>query len=273
MALSMSRGGFVGILAVGIGLLLLLKSVAIGKRLAFVALAATALVVAAPAGYWESMETILRPTEDYNWQNDYGRRQVWTRGIGYMMSSPLTGIGVDNFRRAEGTVSEPALTIVPSGPGRIKWSAAHNSFLQAGAEMGLPGLVLFSSLVFGGMVAMVRLRRRLPAGWARGDPQERFLFHMALYMPVSLLAFAVTGSFISFAYLDPIYILAAFMAGLYAAAGTKLRENRMAGRYSTPPQRPGRRVRDPGKDSSRSVPTRPPSGSTAPRRGYKPPTR
>lgn len=224
MALSMSRGGFVGMIAVGGGLLLLLKSVSVAKRLGFVALAATALFVAAPAGYWELMETITRPTEDYNWSSNYGRRQVWERGLGYMMGSPLTGIGIGNFARAEGTISDPAVNWVP-GPGRIKWSVAHNSFLETGAEMGLPGLILFSSLVFGGIVAMVRLRKRLPPRWARGDPQERFLFHLTLYMPVSLLAFAVTGFFVSFAYQDPIYILAAFMAGLYAAVPAKMREN------------------------------------------------
>lgn len=239
MSLSMSRGGFLGILAVGAGLLILLKGVSVAKRLAFVALAAVTLVVAAPAGYWELMGTIFTPTEDYNWDSVYGRRQVWKRGMDYMLDSPLTGIGIGNFTRAEGTISDPA-TSFDSDPSRnrIKWSVAHNSFVETGAEMGIPGLLLFSSLVFGGMVAMVRLRKRLPSGWARGDPQERFLYHMALYMPVSLLAFAVTGFFVSFAYQDPIYILAAFMAGLYVAVRAKLRENWTVGRHAPPPRRP-----------------------------------
>lgn len=244
MALSMSRGGFLGSLAVGLGLLFLLKGVSVAKRLAFVALAAVTLVVAAPAGYWDLMRTILTPTEDYNWQNDYGRRQVWERGLGYMMGNPLTGIGIGNFGRAEGTISEPAVDFDPVRS-RIKWSVAHNSFLETGAEMGIPGLILFSSLVFGGMAAMVRLRKRLPPGWARGDPQERFLFHMALYMPVSLLAFAVTGFFVSFAYQDPVYILAAFMAGLYAAVEVKMRNNRMVGGHTPVPRPPRWRVRVP----------------------------
>lgn len=245
MALSMSRGGFLGLIAVGLGLLVLLKRVSLAKRFAFVALAGVTLVVAAPSGYWDLMGTILRPTEDYNWQTDYGRRQVWTRGIGYMMENPVTGIGIDNFARAEGTVSEPAVSIGrnPTGAGKIKWSAAHNSFLQTGAEMGIPGLLLFSSLVFGGMFAMRRLRKRLPPGWARGDPEERFLYHLTLYMPVSLLAFAVTGFFISFAYLDPVYILAAFMAGLYTAIQVKMRGSRgRAGHAPVQRRRRGWRV-------------------------------
>lgn len=249
MAISMSRGGFVGIVAVGLGLLFLLKGVSVAKRLGFIAIAAAGLVVAAPAGYWTSMETILSPTEDYNWSNDYGRRHVWERGMEYMLNSPVTGIGIGNFPRAEGTITEIAERVNrnPQAAGRIKWSAAHNSFLQAGAEMGIPGLILFSSLVFGGMVAMVRLRKRLPPVWARGDPQERFLYHLALYMPVSLLAFAVTGFFVSFAYLDPIYILAAFMAGLYAAVGIKIRDNLLRGRNTPVPRPVGRSAKRGGQ--------------------------
>lgn len=273
LSLSMSRGGFLGIIAVGLGLLFLLKSVSIAKRLAFVALAASALTIAAPVGYWDLMETILRPTEDYNWSSDYGRRQVWERGIGYMMGSPLTGIGIGNFPRAEGTISEPAVNWVP-GPGRIKWSVAHNSFLEAGAELGLPGLVVFSSLVFGGMVAMVRLRKRLPPGWARGDPQERFLFYLTLYMPVSLLAFAVTGFFVSFAYQDPIYILAAFMAGLYVAVEKKMRQSSSLGVNPRAARPSGWRARTRRRRPSNAVPTtRPIRPIASERRGRLPPSR
>lgn len=272
MALSMSRGGFLGIVAVGLGLLVLLKSVSIAKRLAFVALAATALAITAPAGYWQSMQTILEPTEDYNWTSPYGRRQVWERGIGYMVNNPVTGIGINNFPRAEGTTSDQAerVQLDPSAAGRIKWSAAHNSFLQAGAEMGIPGLLLFSSLVFGGMIAMMRLRKRLPSWWARGDPQERFMYHLALYLPVSLLAFAVTGFFVSFAYLDPIYILAAFMAGLYVSVEAKLRAEARRARA-----RPGRRRprESPGGPGRSGPPSRRPRMPVGARRTRFPPRR
>jgi O-antigen ligase len=128
-----------------------------------------------------------------------------------------------------------------TGRGRVKWSAAHNSFLQPAAEMGIGGLILFVGLVFGGMISMLRLRRRLPRAWARGDPQERFLYHMALYLPVSFVAFAATGFFLSFAYIEPIYLLAGFVAGMYTSVGVKLRQNAAMGRGA--PMRPGPRRR------------------------------
>jgi hypothetical protein len=84
-------------------------------------------------------------------------------------------------------------------------------------------LILWLSLIFGGIWSMMRLRARLPKHWARGDPEERFLHLMTLYVPVALMGFAVTSFFVSFAYLDPIYIVAALMAGLYVSVEAKLK--------------------------------------------------
>jgi hypothetical protein len=62
---------------------------------------------------------------------------------------------------------------------------------------------------------MVRLRRRLPRSWANGTREERFLYLATMYLTVALVGFGVTAVFVAFAWLDIIYILAAFMAGLY----------------------------------------------------------
>ncbi len=58
--------------------------------------------------------------------------------------------------------------------------------------------------------------------WLRGDSEERFLYLAAAYLPLALVGFAVTSFFVSFAYLDPIYIVTALMAGLYVSAQAKL---------------------------------------------------
>lgn len=251
LAISSSRGGFVGALAVGLALLVLLKGVSVVKRVAFVAVAAGALVFAAPEGYWAEMESITNPN-DLNLTSPYGRKAVWKRGIGYMLANPVTGIGIGNYGRAEGLMG--TIRRREGVEGRVKWSAAHNSFLQPGAEMGFPGFILFASLVFGGMISMLRLRKRLPPGWKRGDPQERFLHYMAVYLPVSFVAFVATGFFLSFAYIEPIYILAGFVAGMHASVGVKLRHNQAGGRRraapaSAPPGRPppGWRLWEPGR--------------------------
>src|SRR5207247_5939309 len=89
----------------------------------------------------------------------------------YMLDYPVFGIGIGNFSRAEATISEKA-RLAPRGKG-IRWTAPHNSFVEVGAELGGPGLLLFSSLVFGGIWGMARLQRRLPRSGAPGSPQGR----------------------------------------------------------------------------------------------------
>lgn len=217
LARSGSRGGFLGLLAVGILLLFLLRQVSVLKRVGFVSVVVFGMVFMAPPGYWEQMETLTEPTQDYNWQAPTGRKALAKRGMGYMFSHPLFGVGVGNFARADWFLSEVRRNRQLEGAG-FKMSAAHNSFVQMGAEMGIPGLLLFCALLFGGIGGMMRLRSRAPPGWKNRGPDARFVHDLALYLPVSLVGFAVTGFFVSFAYHDVTYILVAFVAGVYVCA-------------------------------------------------------
>ena len=215
IARSGSRGTFVGMLAFGVALLVMLRTVPVMKRLAFVGLTTVALAVAAPAGYWRQMATVFAPTRDYNWDSQDGRRQVALRGMGYMMSSPIFGLGINNFWRSECLLGSKARDAAPDQG--VRCTSPHNSYVQAGAELGIPGLVMWVSLVWGGCFAMMRLRRRLPRSWARGTPEQRFLYLATMYVAVALVGFGITAAFVAFAWLDIVYILAAFMGGLYVS--------------------------------------------------------
>lgn len=220
-----SRGAFVGAVATVLALLWFVRHVGLGRRLVVLFALAATLVFTAPPGYWEQMETVTRLQEDYNWTEENGRRQIALRGLGYMSDYPLFGLGIGNFRRAEGMISEKATRFGRAGRG-IRWTPSHNSYVQVGAELGVPGLVLWCSLILGGVVAMVRLRRRLPSDWAHGDLEQRFLYSAPAYMSVALIAFAVPAIFLSFAYRDPIYVLSAFLCGVYVSVDRRLREER-----------------------------------------------
>lgn len=220
-----SRGAFLGLIGTGCVLLLTLKQVSVAKRLGFVAVTVAGLVVAAPPGYWGAIGTVLHPSGDYNWQSQEGRREIWFRGLGYMLDHPLVGIGINNFERAEGTISDKARRSFAGDP--IRWTAPHNSFVQVGAELGFPGLILWSSLIIGGIVGMVRMRRRLPRAWLQGDAEERFLYLATIHLPLALVGFAIPAFFLSFAYSDIVSILAAFVAGVYVSVGDKIRRARL----------------------------------------------
>lgn len=244
LALSGSRGAFVGAAALALALLWFLRTIPLSKRLLVVGALGLGMAVMAPQGYWNQMETIRNPTEDYNWTSPSGRKQIWSRGLGYMWAYPVFGVGAGNFPRAEGMISNIAMT--QTADRGVKWLAAHNSFVQVGAEMGVTGLLLWSFLVFGGLVGMVRLRRRMPRWWARGDPEQRFLYASTMYMPTAYVAFVVPAFFLSFAYMDPIYLLSALYCGIQAAVDRRLRLDRMV--------RDAPRVASPRRGGGRATP-------------------
>ena len=73
-----------------------------------------------------------------------------------MMANPLLGVGPGNFQTAEGTLS-PLAERQQYGVG-VRWNAAHNSFVQIGAELGFPGLALFVAVIVSAFVALRRGR-------------------------------------------------------------------------------------------------------------------
>ena len=155
--LSGSRGGFLALIAVALYGVLALRAVRMSKRLTMTVLACAAMTLVAGNSYWERISTILKPQEDYNWQGhaESGRMEIWKRGLGYMAQRPLFGVGVDQFDVAEGTLSSLAERQVG-----LKWSAAHNSYVQIGAEVGLPALLVFTWMLVSAYIAARRIGRR-----------------------------------------------------------------------------------------------------------------
>ena len=212
---SASRGAFIGGSVVGIALLLFLPGISVVKRVFFVVGMIGTMAVFAPPGYWDTMSALVSdPKADYNWNAPDGRRQIAKRGIGYMMQYPVFGIGIDNFAMAEGTISPYAQAMANTDVG-VKWSAPHNSWVEAGAETGIPGLVVWGVLVVGSAGSLLRLRRKMPREWAeKGTPDQRFLYLATLYVPIAFIGFVVCGTFVSFAWSDQSYILPAIAMGI-----------------------------------------------------------
>ncbi len=200
-----SRGGFLALLAVV--LFVLLRFTAVRARWRVLATAGVVLLLMATASdtYWEKMGSLLKPSEDYNMTSREGRLQIWERGLGYMLRHPILGVGAANFSTAEGRIS-PHARQQERGRG-VKWQAAHNSFVQIGAELGIPGLILFVGMIGSAFVALAAVRRRPDAG--RAPPQ------LAQALTAALLGFAVAAFFLSLAYAEMLYTLVALAAGLH----------------------------------------------------------
>jgi O-antigen ligase len=157
--------------------------------------------------YWEQMGTIVSDT-DYNRTEETGRLQIWSRGIGYMLANPLFGVGPSNFQSAEGTLS-PYAERQQFGVG-VRWNAAHNSYIQVGAELGLVGLALFVAVIASALVGLHRAR--LPADAGDGPRDRRRQLNEVL--TASLIGFVVGAFFLSLAYSDMLYTLVAMAVAM-----------------------------------------------------------
>lgn len=220
-----SRGGFLAVLAVGLFLLFRYNAVRFRTRALILAAATFGFSLIAGPQYWDSMRTMLNPKADYNWSgnNDAGRMEVWKRGMGYMADRPILGVGVRNFTVAEGTIS-PIASRQDYGVG-VKWSAAHNSFVEIGAELGVPGLILFVLLLWSGLAALRRIARSAAAaGWDRVES-------LAQAFEGSLVAYLVAGFFLSQAYSAYLYITLGVITGFSLVIRAALKQQRSGGRF------------------------------------------
>lgn len=204
-----SRGGFLGFIAVMLYVLLRYRAIPSRLRL-FAAIAGVGLVaVLGTDKYWTQMSTILHPTADYNWSDTQGRIEVWKRGMGYVKQRPVLGVGVGSYPVAEGTLSDIGRALQARGRG-FKWSVAHNSFLETAAELGIPGLLLFVSLLGMAIRTMMRLRPGRFFGPLAGK-REMALSQM---LTGSFIGYSVAGFFVSAEYFSYLFFLLGLAVGL-----------------------------------------------------------
>jgi len=204
-----SRGGFVAAIAVGIFVVLRYRAIPLRWRIGVTALVTLIVLGAAGAQYWSRMGTILSD-EDYNRTHDSGRFKIWERGVGYMLRFPVLGVGPANFATAEGTLSDMAER-AQYGVG-VRWNAAHNSYVQVGAETGVPGLVMYLAMILTTFGALRAVTRR-----ATG-PANRHLRELASALTASVIGFAVGAFFLSLAYQEMFFTLLALGVGLHKIA-------------------------------------------------------
>jgi O-antigen ligase len=204
-----SRGAFLGFIAVLAFMLFQFRAFTKQVRYGAVTVVVLVLLFLGNDRYWEMMRTILNPTDDYNWsgQSDGGRMEVWKRGVGYMLKHPLFGVGAHAFPVAEGTISSLARR-QEFGIG-LKWSAAHNSFVEIGAELGIPGLAAFILLLATAFYSCFRIGRTPPQG---GIVAAEAALGQALC--ATLVGYLVVGSFLSQAYSAYMYITYGIIIGL-----------------------------------------------------------
>jgi O-antigen ligase len=190
-----SRGGVVGLLIVGMTLVLRAAPRRRPAYLAAIAIGASVFVLTADETQLTRFGTILTPRSDYNLTDREGRIQVWTRGIGYMITHPVLGTGLDSFETAEGVLGGK----VNEGFG-IRYTAAHNAFVQIGAELGVFALAAFLVAFWSAGSGCRRINRRAIQDHAAHPQLADREAKLAASAYSALLGLAVTGIFLSIAY-------------------------------------------------------------------------
>jgi len=111
------------------------------------------------------------------WSN---RAQIWVRGLWVIADFPLTGPGMNMFRKLV-----PILYPLFSLPQGYDLAHAHNIYLQAAIDLGIPGLICFLALTGG----------TLSAGWqALRSSSTRLMRAILLGSMGGLIAFALWGT-------------------------------------------------------------------------------
>ena len=81
-----------------------------------------------------------------------GRVEIWSRAIYAIQDFPLTGIGMNTFRKIM-----PILYPLFSIPPGVDLGHAHNEFLQVALDLGIPGLIAFIAIYFGAFLMLIQI--------------------------------------------------------------------------------------------------------------------
>ncbi len=186
LLLTQSRSGLAGYALAAVWLAFLAAARRRGGALALAALLAGGVALGIGLVGWEQVVVLWKqslasaPSGQAAWSALSSRPEIWARGLYALQDFPLTGMGMNMFRQQVHALY-PYVTIAPG----VDLGHAHNQFLQAGLDLGLPGLVAYLGvwLTSGFMLAR---------SWRSAQPAS--LRWLAAGLSASLVGSLVFGS-------------------------------------------------------------------------------
>lgn len=196
-----SRGGFIGLVIVAICIIFIkIKKVSRIKRIIPIAILGFIFIYSMGGEYKDRIRSIFENTDE-----GAGRILVWKRTLFIIKDHPILGVGPNAFMTAYGDYLandrfEGELSRTSAGG---KWQTAHNSFLLVLAELGLPGLIIFVSILY---LTFRNLRRIMKLPLADNEESKNIKYHATALM-ISLAGFLTCSFFLSQAYNGLIYVI------------------------------------------------------------------
>jgi O-antigen ligase len=178
-----SRAGFLTLVAIGImGVICFTRRGALLPAAGLIVLA-LAITPALPKGYIERLSTIVDIDADPT-GSAQGRWTDYQVATDVVIANPVLGVGLGQD-----------ILALNAARGRATWRSVHNAFLEYAVDLGIPGILLFLSLLFvsfGTARRVERYARRARSLWDVGV--------FAAAAQIALVAFAVAAFFHPIAY-------------------------------------------------------------------------
>ena len=134
------------------------------------------------------------------------RRVLFQQSLELTLRNPLFGVGPGTFDSAAADVSKEKGV-------RALWHQAHNSYTQVSAECGIPGFLIYVSLIVATFRSVLRVRKQ-----TAGKPALNDLRNLSLAILMTLACFALNAAFASLSYLTTFPMLAALADGFSRSA-------------------------------------------------------
>jgi putative inorganic carbon (HCO3(-)) transporter len=220
LVLTSSRAALMG-LAAALALMGLLAVTAVSPKTAAVLVIMVLLITAVGviAAGPEQTTTLLFEQVNVDSSNPVsslsGRLEIWSRAIYGLQDFPFTGMGMNNFREVV-HILYPLFLISPD----TDIAHAHNHWLQAGLDLGIPGMIAYMALWLGLVCLLWWSWRRAQDDWLR-VLSLGFLGCLTAYFVYGLLDTVALGARPGFVFWG--------MAGLIAALHQVARREKDAG--------------------------------------------
>ena len=183
------------------------------KTVAAIAVVAMLILPVLPQQFWDRMSTITAPSDARD-ESAASRVHFWKVAVAMANDRPLIGVGPFGYSRAYN---------------RYDWTdglyktnrEVHSAWFGVLAELGYPGLLLFTIIV----ATSWRSCRRVRLAARRGEVSEA-LGAYAVAFETALIAFIVGGSFVSFQYCEMLWHFFALSVALERVAVAEAVVNR-----------------------------------------------
>ncbi len=220
--LTFSRGGFVGLVAVGIYCLFRTPKKAVSAVV--VALLVAFMYQYAPDRYGQRIKSIQEEGTESGTGED--RVYMWKIGWNMFLDNPIVGVGPGNFP-VQFRKYEIASGFEEGLHGRSRtWRAAHSLYLTLLPELGIIGTMIFAGMLYS-IYKDLRFMRKLGLREYSGGDHDGInkIVSLSLAMAGSLIGFLVSGAFISVLYYPSFWVLMGFVVALKKVSMTHYEDN------------------------------------------------